>query len=183
MTFQSYYIKQRNAIQITDWFHRPDAMDISPAITVATISDVFIDFLYHYRFNLPMPENKFRITLCDYICTSYHAHKTGKQIVGPNTYPKLPSDWTYSMHQTWIDYISHEYFTDDFWNDFWENIPISQQLTESLPHWKENMQALLIYYVKGDHDVMVKEGMIFESEGGHLVAAEDYESPSEDYKD
>jgi hypothetical protein len=163
------------------WFHTEDYDDITPADTVSAVADDILIQLKSTGFELAYSNQKFRVLLCEFICTLYHASLTEKNVSGPHTAPKLPESWTDEIYMTWIDYLHYSVFTESFWEDFWTHIPTCKGL-QNIRNWEAEIQALIPYLMRPDHEQMITEGLLFEDNAGNVITAEDYDSSPEDYR-
>ena len=167
---------------VARWFHIEDSDDNSPADTVGAIATELLSKIKSTRFDFAYSNQKFRFLLCEFICTLYHASLTEKAVSGPYTLPKLPESWTNEIYNTWIDYLHHAVFTEEFWEMLWHHIPKCEWL-EDIRNWEAEIQALIPYLVKPDHEQMMRAGLLFEDHDGNVITAEDYDSGTEDYRD
>lgn len=170
------------AARVARWFHTEDADELTPADTVSVIATNILQAAQSAGFEIAYSKHIFRILLCEFLCTLYHAALTGKDVRGPHTRPHIPESWTNDIFHSWIDYLHREMFTNTFWEDFWAHIPKCEGL-ERIRNWGIEIQTLIPYLLKPDHHRMIEMGLLFEDHEGNAVAAEDYEFGPEDSRD
>jgi len=158
---------------VNNWFHSVTGDTLSPAETIATISDEFLKSTKKFNLDIAVSESVFRKAMCEALCTFYHTYTYKMNWSGPNrNFPK-PANWTEDIERAWNDYVNLRLFTAEFWMFFWRKIP--EPMWE-IPNWRENIQYLMPLYLRPSIDILIDKGLLMEQEDGEIVTAEDYES-------
>ncbi len=130
----------------TQWFHRVNMDELSPAISLNEISTRLLEFMEARKLGLTVTQGEFRRNLCEFLCTYYIANKRGTTWRGPLSQAPRPRGWTSQHEQQWEDYLRFEHFSADFWSAFWDYTP--EALWESRsPGWRDNLEHVVLHYI------------------------------------
>ena len=129
----------------TQWFHYGKD-EISPAIMMADVSKSFLEYITFKKLSLTISERQFRHNMCEFLCTIYVANKKNELWRGPFSKLNRPVGWTRQNELEWEEYLSHEYFSHDFWFSFWKRFPeVSWEV--KVPYWREFFQCVVLHYI------------------------------------
>jgi hypothetical protein len=79
----------------------------------------------------------------------------------------------------WHDYLHSYCFTTEYWDAFWESIPV-ESWENKLPNWPGEMQALLVLYIDRDIDKLIEHEVVCEEENGNIVSWEERDEEDDD---
>ena len=169
--------------QINDWFFTK-AHGMSPANSVVIIADSFEGALSSKGFQLNTHFKLFRNNLCDATCTMYRAHLENKDVEGPKKIANLPKGWSDDLEDIWSDYIYSRTLTDDFWSEFWYEIPEGSWEAQ-FPQFRSFIQAVLPIYIQRDLEMLIEESLVAKNNEGEYVDIYDpeYEEEERDERD
>ncbi len=120
--------------------------DFSPAHTIRLFCDYLLDYIDMCKLSLTCGEREFRIHMCEFICTYYVSRKRHIGMRGPFSYAPRPSGWTAKHENEWQDYSNYTYFSSDFWDRFWYNIP--EAIWEyKTPGWRGAISSVILHYI------------------------------------
>jgi len=163
---------------ITNWFHNFGTDDMTPALSVRYVADMFLDVLKTKGMTISIPEKQFRKALCEATCSLKLATLQNRILSDPlRTFPKPPK-WNRDLEVLWNDWLNSRMLTYDFWISFWNRVRVSVW-EDTLPTWRSTLQTILPFYIQRDTSFLVSEGLIVEEDDGVFVSIDDYESPSE----
>jgi len=179
--------RQVFANRINAWFRSrvlpPDVFgneDPTPLETVAAVSSLFLDKCDAFEFDLNVPEPTFRKYMCDALCALYVAQQYDKRVISTRKIEGAPRGWSTAAENAWNDYIYTRYFTDRFWEIFWERVGDAGWEVD-VPRWREFFQGALLMYLKRDSARLLEEGLVVNGPGGVLVSPDEKEdNESED---
>ncbi len=130
----------------TRWFQTIRSDELSPAHSARIFCDEFLDYLDSCKLSLTCGERELRRNICEFICTYYVSRKRRIGMRGPFSAPPRPVGWTAKHETEWSDYLHYSYFSSDFWDRFWNNIP--EALWEyKTPGWRGAISAIVTHYV------------------------------------
>jgi hypothetical protein len=130
----------------TQWFHRVNLDDYSPALSLQEISARLLQFFEHRKLNLTISPKQFRLYLCEFVCTYYVAKKRDLPWRGPNSQLYRPRGWCARHETEWHEYLHYKHFTSEFWHCFWECT--QEALWESrVPGWREALELIIPHYI------------------------------------
>ncbi len=130
----------------TQWFHRINRDEVSPAISLLEITTRILEFMDARKLSLTVSEETFRKYMCEFLCTYYIAQKRQISWRGPLTAKPRPRGWTDKHEQQWEDYLRFTHFSSDYWNAFWDYTP--EALWESrVPGWRDHLEYIVMHYV------------------------------------
>jgi hypothetical protein len=137
----------------TQWFQRVGVDEVSPALMISDVSSRLLHYIASRNLFLNVPERDFRKYMCEFLCTSYIAHKRNVEWRGPLSKPYRPPGWTQQQELEWQEYLTHEFFSSEFWIHFWSHIP--EAFWESkVPNWRNHIQWVLLHYINVQSDKM-----------------------------
>jgi hypothetical protein len=130
----------------TQWFHRVNLDELSPAIYLQEITTRILQFIEFRKLQLNISTKEFRLNLCEFLCTYYVAKKRDLPWSGPNSQQYRPRGWCARYENEWQEYIRHNHFTSEFWYCFWESTP--EALWESrVPGWRDALELIVPHYL------------------------------------
>lgn len=130
----------------TQWFHRTNLDDLSPALSLQELSTRLLQFIEFRKLHLVIGPKEFRINLCEFLCTYYVAKKRDLPWSGPHSQLHRPRGWTNRYENEWQEYLRLQHFTSEFWHCFWESTP--EALWESrVPGWREALEVIISHYI------------------------------------
>ena len=138
--------------QVNDWFYQCSDI-INPAHTVCDIAGFFAQQIENEGYRLCLPFKDFRERICEATCTMYKAYIESKRIACPSRIINPPKNWNKEIEFIWEDYISTFLTHDDFWSNFWHNIP--QGIWESqFSEYRIFIQSILPSYIQRDYELL-----------------------------
>lgn len=164
---------------INEWFYYNYNDDTSPALTVCDITTLFTKRLQHYNLLLTIPFKDFRDKLCEATCTMYAAQLENKYVAGPRKISNLPKNWNKNMEIIWEDYMSTFLFNDDFWDDFWNQIPICIWELQ-FSQFRTFIQNVLTQYVKRSYEFLEDNSLIVQNCDGQYIDINHFEDNDDD---
>lgn len=167
------------ANRVNTWF-RTRALDCdafgnedhTPLETIATVSSLFLEKCDQFGFDLNVSETTFRKYMCDALCSLYVAEQFDKRVIQTRKISKTPRGWTNDAENVWNDYIYTRYFTDQFWEKFWDCVGDAGWMTD-IPRWREFFQSALLVYLQRDSTRLIEEGLLVTGVNGALVPTEE----------
>lgn len=159
--------------KITQWFRD------GPIDSVSAVVDKFTEDCLYFQHTITLGPKAFFKTMCDATCVMYHANTTNKQFSGPRRRFRKPHQWTMELELQWHDYLHSYCFTTEYWDAFWESIPV-ESWENKLPNWQGEMQALLVLYIDRDIDKLIEHEVVCEEENGNIVSWEERDEEDDD---
>ena len=158
---------------VNAWFRNSDDT-LSPFQLMSLLTNIFLKDIRMFGLSLTVDERKFKKYMYDALCTYYIANLRNLRVVGPTIIEKLPQNWTSHVEAIWNDYIFTWYLTDDYWDEFWENIDtLSWEYT--VPYWREFIQSMLPEFLLRDVGLLIEDGILHETSDKRLVLPEDFD--------
>lgn len=149
----------------------------SPIDTLRIMVDTFVKDVERYKFTLNVNKKKLFEIMCEAMCMYYIAQNTHKNIVFlNNSYEK--KNWDQEYETLWMDYLTFTYFNTSYWDNFWSRVP-EQTWETCVPQWRFYFATLLPHYISRDEQLLIDNGLLFETQGGEAVTAENYDSCEE----
>ena len=137
----------------TQWFHRVQNDEISPALAIREIASYFLQCLKQRKLSLTISETSFRRYICEFICTYYVAHKRGTDWNGPTSEQPRPRGWTQRHQQEWEEYLHFFHFSPEFWYGFWAQFPEALWETRIL-RWRDAFEYVVLHYINVQPDTI-----------------------------
>lgn len=159
---------------VNAWFYTRHRDEICPADTVSLIVRNFSQDIYNYDLKICTPYTKFRDIVCEATCTMYHANLEHKNVMSTFRSVNKPRGWSRDIESIWIDHVLTNSLDSEFWNKFWEAIPVGTWESQ-FESYRIFIQSILPMYLSRDFDMMEKEGLIYQTEDGKYMTANEYE--------
>lgn len=130
----------------TQWFHRVNMDELSPAISLQEITTRILNSIEGWKMSITVSRTEFRKNLCEFLCTYYISKKRDVAWRGPFSEAPRPRGWK-SHHETdWYEYLRHEHFSTDFWESFWDYTP--EAIWESRTSgWRDCVEYVILHYI------------------------------------
>ncbi len=141
---------------INHWFHSTQHDGGSPAITIQSLNDIFLQHLQRFGFHLWLSETEFRRNICRAICIMYMAAKRNETWHGPFSKAPRPDGWTDEDELEWFDHLHFNYFSYDFWQTVWSQI-FPSFWESKVPYWRDSIERILIHYIAIDTTFMEED--------------------------
>jgi hypothetical protein len=142
---------------VNHWFQSIQHDGQSPAITIRTITDLFLRNLQRFHLNLWIPEREFRRHICEATCTMYVAAKKNILWYGPFSSPLRPDGWTPEDEHAWHDHLQFNFFSYELWQNLWSLIPTAYWETK-IPHWRDSIERIYMHYIMVDQNFIDENG-------------------------
>jgi hypothetical protein len=153
----------------TQWFHRVDRDEMSPALSIQEFCNNLLEYLECKKLSLTISEKQFRHNMCEFLCTYYIAKKRNIGWRGPLGEAPRPRGWNSKHEQEWEEYLAYEIFHIEFWSNFWDRM--YESLWESrTPDWRLYIQNVIQHYL------VVQPDKIETPLGSHGTDSDGYES-------
>jgi hypothetical protein len=154
--------------RVNAWL-RDDSTDISPLQFVLQIADAFLHDVDRFDLSTAVDTRTFERTLCQAMGAYYLASERNKTIEGPREIRSAPKGWTADAENVWNDYVTHYFFNDKYWLNFWDEFPVAAW-EHGLPQWRVFLQSLLPFYLHRDPELLEVAGMLVKNADGAYVS-------------
>jgi len=177
-----YNISREMEENVNEWLHFSYTEYCnSPIDTLRIIVHTFFKDIDRYKFTLNVNKKKLFEIMCEAMCMYYIAQNTHKIIIfNNNSYEK--KKWDQKNEILWMDFLTFKYFNTTYWDNFWSRVH-EQTWEMYVPQWRFYLASLLPYYISRDEQLLIDNGLLFETEDGEAVTAENYDSCNENMDD
>ena len=158
---------------ISKWFHTRHDDNITPALSVQHVNDLFIEFCNKNGFVLSISEKEFRKCICEFTCVYYRATKESTFWAGPHRTHVYPQYWSEEIEDLWVNHVDRV-FSYTMWEFFWNQIPTALW-EETLPEWRMNVQHVYTQYLQRSMDILVAQNVLVETNDGHIMTTDMYD--------
>jgi hypothetical protein len=165
--------------EITKWFHTVNYDNFSPADFTTIVISLFKQSLKRFRLTLDVSNEQFLKAMVDAVCTFYNAKQSFKPLSGPLRTFSAPAGWTHLCEECWQDMLLHDYFTMDYWDNFWGccEFPL---LTDLFYDIQPFLTAVLPLYVRRSLDLLFENEYILQDDNNEFVRWEPHLLGDED---
>jgi hypothetical protein len=130
----------------TQWFHRVNRDELSPAISLHEILTQVLGFIEARKLSITIAESTFRKNMCEFLCMYYVSQKQQVSWRGPLSAKPRPRGWTDKHEQQWENYLRFAHFSSEYWNTLWDNTP--EALWESRVNgWRNHFEYIVMHYI------------------------------------
>jgi len=173
-------VRQRLNQRINAWFTYTEHDDPSPEDSSYLITDAFETAIQGSPLSLCIHSSRLHAYVCEAICTFYRASLAHeKRVAAPHPKKYFPRGWTPNIEVMWIDYLTHKYFHEAFWMNFWKNIPEAVWESEVSSELRPFLTCVLPIYIARNLTLLEDAGLIACNHDGEYVKREDVQDAEE----
>lgn len=173
-------VRQRLNQRINAWFTYTEHDDPSPEDSAFLIADAFEKAVQRSSLLLCIPSSRFHSYVCEAICTFYRASLAyEKRVAAPHPKQYFPRGWNSNIETLWNDYITHTYFHETFWMNFWKSIPVAVWESDVSSEFRHFLTSVLPLYVARNLNLLEEAGLVACNYDGEYVKREDCDEPDE----
>jgi len=158
--------------KISLWLHTTNYCEFTPAEFIEYVAKAFIKDVKQFRLSIDVSEAQFIKSMCQAMCTHYHASLTYRSSSGPNRDFFYPSGWNAVCESCWQELIADTYFTTDYWEAFWGE-PEFRDLPDFFMDIQPYLAAIMPFYVRRSVDVLLHKELIVETYERTFIRWED----------
>jgi hypothetical protein len=141
---------------VTQWFHRVQRDEMSPALSLVDISTRILQYIQSRKLSLIVSEKEFRRNVCEFICTYYVAKKRDVPWRGPLSELPRPVGWSTEHEDQWLEWLRMHVLSSEFWNCFWDSTP--ESIWEyRVGGWRDAMEFVVQHYIVVQPDKIALE--------------------------
>lgn len=175
-------VRSRLNQRINFWFTYTEHDDPSPEDSAHMIADAFETAVQRSSLTLSISSSRLYSYICEAICTFYRASLAyEKRVVGPSPKKYFPKGWTSDIEALWMDHLSHKYFHETFWMNFWKKIPVAVWESEISSDFRPFITSVLSLYIARNLTLLENEGLVACNYDGEYVKREDADDVDDYY--
>ena len=161
------------------WLHTSNYCEFTPAEFIVYVAKAFIKDVQRFRLTLDITDPQFLKSMCQAMCTQYHASLTYTSVAGPYRTFTYPSGWNAVCESCWQELIGDTYFTNNYWEAFWGRSEF-RDLPDFFMGIQHYLAAIMPMYIRRSVDVLLYKQLIAENEDRCLIRWEDAVAEEED---